>query len=834
MAIPAHIARRGVAGSRGHAWFFRLAILLAVTVLVGVTASAAWFNRLVDRDARALLAADLRFQAAFPLEAFAEAHLRRPGWVFAHSREFAAMLRVPGSDRPVLVEVKAVSTAYPLRGSVDLAGGGSVAEALEGEGLVAETALLTRLGIAPGAALELGAARFVLADTLVREPDRVTRLFNLGPRVFIPLARVAQTDLLRFGSRVRHVLSLRLDDGADPETVARELEKTAQGLGIRLLTPRESQPSVRRFMRRFGVFLAMTALVTLLLAGLAMAGSMAAHLRESRRSIAILKCIGADNRLIMRLFVRHTLALALPGSVAGAVLGSALPLLIVQLVGGVFPHPPPYVPSPSILLGGLLFGLAVSLLFALGPLLWTRQVSPGALFRAASWSETLAAPGRYLWPSLLAGIALPAAGVALWSGETRMGGVLAAGLAGGLLLAFLVGRAGLFLLARLPLRGVSWRLARQGLTRPGGGYLSVIVSLGLGLGVVFAVLFLKRNLTHQIDDRLPQRAPSFFFVDIQPDQVAAFRETVRPFAVAPETTRITPVVRGRLVGIGDRRFTPEEIAAHPQSWRFTREYVLTWSEALPPGNRLLAGRWWSGPDAHEASVEKGMADRLGLRIGDGITFDIQGVPVSARVVNLRAVRWADLGLNFFVVFSPAVLQGAPVTHLATVAAAPEREEGLLAAVTGRMGNVTAIASREIMESVKGLLQKLAGAVRFLGGTAVLAGLLALSVTVAASRRRRVREAAICRLVGATRAEMSRAAAVEFGLLGALTGLAGLAVGQAITALVVGVIMDDRWQWYPEASLLAFALGAGVVFLTGLAGSHRQLGQPLRTALHDHD
>ncbi len=836
MGVLRRIAGRGLGDGQNHAWFFRLAIFLAVTVLVGVAASAVFFNGLVDRDARALLAADLRLQSSFPLDGFIEAEqLRRPGRTLAKSLEFAAMARIPGSDRSLLVEVKAVAPVHPLRGRVELAGGDRLTDALQGNGLVVEKTVLSRLGLAIGDSLELGEAVFVIRDTLVREPDRVMKLFNLGPKVIMPLRRVDETGLLRFGSRVKHVVSIRLAEKERLSTVARDLKKRVRGRGIRLLTPSESQPSVRRFMRRFSIFLGLTALLTLLVSGLAMAGSMAAHLRESRRNIAILKCLGADNPTVFRLFVLRTLGLALPGSLAGAAVGVLLPGLFSRLLGGLFPDPPPFQINPGILLGGVVFGLLISLVFAIGPLVWTRHVSPGALFRATTWSETLKTPGRHLWPSALVGILLPGFGVAHWSGETRFGLLFAAGLVACLLLAFLVARGGLWLLARLRLPGVPWRLAAKGLVRQGSGNISVIVSLGLGLGVVFAILFLENNLTRQLDNRLPARAPSFFFIDIQPDQVDPFTETIEPFVEDPGATRITPVVRGRLVAIGEQRITPETIAAHPQSWRFTRQYVLTWSREIPKGNQLVAGSWWAdGEKTLEASVERRMADQLGLKIGDTLTYDIQGVPVSARIRNIRRVRWADLGLNFFVVFSPSVLAGAPMTHLATVVVPPEREEALLAAVTRRLHNVTAIASREIMTTIKELLQKLSGAIRFLGVTTVVAGLLVLGVGVAASGRRRARESAICRLVGASRWEMFRAAAVEFALVAGLSSLAGLVIGQTITALVIRLILDDQWAWYPGLMLFALTIGAGVVFFVGLLGSYRQLGRPVREVLYDHD
>ncbi|MEO5363407.1 MAG: ABC transporter permease [Magnetococcus sp. DMHC-8] len=846
IALPRAALAASTARLNGH--LMAAALLLCVTVLVGVSASALFLRSAMEANARQLLAADLRLQAALPLQAayrtgalpgevlaFAEQRLAGPGRQLSPGLEFSAMARVAGGERTLLVEVKAVAADYPLRGRVQLEQALSLTQALADGGVVVEKSLLTRLGVGVGDAILLGDATLTIAATLAYEPDRVTHLFNLGPRVIMPLTQVARTGLLQTGSRVTQVVSVRLAEGENAATWAETLRAGSQVAGLRVLTPEQSQPTVRRFIRRFTLFLALTSLLTLLVAGLAMTGAMAAYLRESRTTIAVLKLLGAETGQVVAAVLWATLRLAWPASLAGGILGVLLPGLMPRFLAGLFPAEAVYHPSIWLALTGTGLGLLFSLLCAAGPLWWTRQISPARLFCAATGGEAarpVGPAGWWLAGLALLGVAGAALGIIHWSGESRFGLMFAAGLGGVVLLAWGLARVGLWWLARLQPRRVAWRLARHALLRRGEHQGVVIMALGLGLGLVSAVLLLEENLHQQMVRQVPQRMPGFFFIDIQPDQVPVFQEVAHRFAAPqPDAVHLFPTVRGRLLNGGQ---TVEEEPDQPQSWRKAREYVLTQADELPVGNRLVAGTWWSDPSAREASVEVEMARGLGLSVGDMLAFDIQGVTVTARIANLRAVRWSDLGLNFFVIFSPAVLQGAPMTWLASVVAPVAQEEALLAAMSGRLHNVTAIATRTVLESLQALLQQVARSARLLGGAAVAAGLLVLGVSVLASRPPRTREIALYRLIGATRGEVARIAAAEFVLLGGMAAVLGVLIGQGITALAVEGLLNDLWTFNFPLTLLVLVGGAGVVLLTGWVGSRQALDQPVMAVLHPHD
>ncbi|MBF0583473.1 MAG: hypothetical protein HQL80_04470 [Magnetococcales bacterium] len=830
--------------ARLNSRFFSAAIFLCVLLLVGVAASALFLRQAMEANARQLLAADLRLQAALPIVPgvragllpdavlrFARQHLDGAERLFSPGLEFSAMARVEGTTRSLLVEVKAVAADYPLRGRVQLEGGSTLSAALA-DGVVVEKSLLSRLGLRVGDALQLGERSFAITAALAYEPDRITHLFSLGPRLLIALDRVASTGLIQAGSRVTQVVSIRLGEGEEAAALARSIQAQAKEAGIQTRTPEQSQPSVRRFIRRFVLFLALTALLTLLVGGMAMTGAMAAFLRESRRTIAILKLLGANTGQMVLLVMWSTLRMVWAASLAAGVLGVMLPGLLPRLLEGLVPAEAHYQPSVGLALAGSGLGIVFSLLCAAGPLWWSRSITPAQLFRSSAWGDEREPSGgrKGVWLGLLlSGVTLCAAlAIGVWSGEAHFGLLFVGGLVGLLLLAWAMVRLSLWGVRCWRPRWYAWQLAIHALLRRGEGYETVMISLGIGLGLVAAVLFLEDNLNQQLLNRMPQRMPSYFFIDIQPDQLAQFQSLAAPFVVSqPDAMRIFPTVRGRLLQEDQPVVEDEEM---PQAWRKSREYVLTCTDNIPVGNRLVAGQWWVDPTVREASVEVEMAKGLGLGIGDLLSFNIQGVTITARITSLRAVRWSDLGLNFFVIFSPSVLQDVPLSYLASVVTSPDQEEALLAAISGRLHNVTAIATRVVLERVQGLLQQVAQSARLLGGGAVVAGLLVLGVSVAASRRRRAHEMTLYRLLGASRWEVARIAAVEFMLLGLLSAAMALLIGQAVTALAVEGLLNDVWGFNAGLAAAAFVGGTAVIALTGWVGSYREMGRPVMALL----
>ncbi|GAB0056998.1 hypothetical protein SIID45300_01318 [Candidatus Magnetaquicoccaceae bacterium FCR-1] len=821
------IGVQGLRGARGDFWIFALAILLSVAMATGVATLTSGLRAGVDRESRQMLAADLRLESTAPLPEALRSRLTRPDWRVVENLEFNAMMRNPATGASLLVEVLAAASGHPLRGEVELASGIPLAEALRGDGAVAEGVVLERLGMRPGARFELGRAKLRLADRLAREPDRVVRFFRWGPRLIIPLEQVNNTGLLGFGSRVTHVTLIRLPEGGDPAVVARELTEETLGTGIRVMTPNDGQMSARRFIDRFTLFMRLLTLLTLLSTGNAMAGAMAAHARESRRQVAILQALGVGHGTILGIFMLRILLVALPSALVGALSGSGWPLLFdfLGMDAGVTTGF-----STTIFLSGVVGGLLGSLLFSFGALWSLRSVSPLGLFRAVAWSgggEYLRA--RWRWGVPFGLVLLAALAVGAQDGW-KAALLLVAGLSGALLVLTLLGRAMLWLLGKVQPASLAWRLSLRGLTAHGNGTLGSLVSLGLGMATLATMLFLERNIDRQLTERLPDRVASFFLLDLQPDQEAPLREMAGRYLHQADDLRVTPVVRGRLRALNGAEVTGAVAASHPQAWRFQRDYVLTWAGEPPAGNRIIQGRWWSDPNAREVSLEREMARDLRLGLGDAITFSILGVDVTATVTSIRELSWSDMSLNFFVIFAPGVVEGVPFSHLASIRLDPDREEPFRAEVTQRLNNISLIAAREVMERAREMLERLIGSLRLAGGMAVVAGVIALLVAILLLERGRVREAAIARLLGARQRDLRQVAWREFLILGICASGVGVIVGQGIAWAVIRFLLQDRWDWLPGITVVTLTGGALLVAGTGFLAARRDLERPILEAL----
>ncbi|HEX5328210.1 MAG TPA: FtsX-like permease family protein, partial [Acetobacteraceae bacterium] len=372
-------------------------------------------------------------------------------------------------------------------------------------------------------------------------------------------------------------------------------------------------------------------------------------------------------------------------------------------------------------------------------------------------------------------------------------------------------------------RSTRLRLALANLHRPGSTAASVVLSLGLGLTVLVAVALVEGNLTRQIAETLPERAPAFYFIDIQPDQLAGFERAVRGVPGVHEIRQV-PMLRGRIMRVND---TPasQVRAGEEGAWVLRSDRGLTWSAAPPPGTDVVAGKWWpadyNGPPL--VSFAAGPAHGLGLGLGDSITVDVLGRPVTARIASLREVHWDTLALNFVMVFSPGVLEHAPQTHIATVYADPSAENAVERAVTDRFPNVTAIRVRAVLNELGGLMQRIADAVELTAGITVLAGALVLGGAIAAGHRRRVYEAVILKVLGARRREVLATFLMEYGLLAAATIVIAAAIGSIAAWAVLTRVMHADWAFLPGAVAITAAVAAALTLGLGFAGTWRALG-----------
>jgi putative ABC transport system permease protein len=523
-------------------------------------------------------------------------------------------------------------------------------------------------------------------------------------------------------------------------------------------------------------------------------------------------------------------AMAAVGITAGLVLGAAIPMLVgdalavlLPIEGGMGIHAAPLALAAE-------FGILVALCFSLWPLARAGATPAGSLFR------DLIAPSRR-WPGARVMLGIGATGAALaglavaTADQPHIAAWYVAGAVTALAAFLAAGRAATRLARLAPSPGSPrLRLALANLHRPGAPTTGVVVSLGLGITALVAVVLIEGNLRYQIAENMPARAPDFFFIDIQPDQVAPFEAAVRGAAAAAEIRR-TPMLRGRITAIAGVPVAKAPIARGAR-WMVRADRGLTWARAMPTGTRLIAGEWWptdyGGPPL--VSLTADAAAGFGVGIGDTLTVNVLGRAVTARISSIRSVRWRSLRLNFVMVFSPGILEAAPQTHLATVRAMPDGGAGareaataIERAVTDRFANVTAIRVREVLAAVGGFLDSIGAAVRLAAGVTVLAGVLVLAGALAAGHRRRVYDAVVLKVLGATRRDIAATYLAEYGLLGLATAVIAGAFGSVAAWAVVTRLMGLEWVFLPAEAALAAAASFMLTIVLGFIGTWRALG-----------
>lgn len=828
MSAALRIARRELRGGLAGFRVFLACLALGVAAIAAVGSVRAAIQGGLTREAAVLLGGDAEMEFTYRFASPEErAWMAERAEAVSEIADFRSMVTLDAPEGPqrLLVQVKAVDGAYPLVGSVGLAGGGGLAEALAPRdglpALVAEGALLDRLGIGPGARLRLGEREFVVADRMTREPDAALTGMSFGPRVILRLADLEGSGLLAPGSLYNSAYRLRLAAGTDLAALRAEAVERFEPTGLRWSDRRNGAPGTSRFVDRLGSFLVLMGLAGLAVGGVGVSAAVRAYLDGKTETIATLKTLGASGGTIFAVYLTLIGALAALGVAIGLALGAALPLLAAPLVEGRLPVPIEIGIYSRPLVEAAGYGLLTALIFALWPLARARDVRAASLFRG--W----AGGGRRLpRPAYLAALAALAAGfVALAAGlsaQPEIALAMAVGVAGALAALWLAA-AGFRRLARRAAPHVrGWpalRMALGALGGPGGETASVVMSLGLGLGVLAAVGQVDWNLRNLITADLPERAPAFFFVDIQNDQLPGFIQIAEatPGVTGVETA---PMLRGILSRINDR--PAREVA--PGHWAVRGDRGITYAEAPPPGTRLTAGDWWpkdyAGPPLVSFAAKE--AEEIGLKLGDRLTLNVLGRDLTATVASLREVEFRDMGINFLMILDPAALAGAPHSHIATVYAAPEAEGPLLRAVADAYPNVTAVGVREAIARVAESLDGLSVATRWAAAATLVTGLVVLVGAAAAGERARIREGAVLKVLGATRGRILASFALRSALTGAAAGAVAILAGGIGGWWVTTQVLEGTYRFEPVSALAIVAGGALVSLVAGLAFAWRPL------------
>jgi putative ABC transport system permease protein len=785
------------------------ALLLAVASLTAVGFFTSRVSRAVAQQAGGVLAADLRLESARPISVAYEQEAA--GRALRSARLLSMPSVVYFGQESSLVALRAVSAGYPLRGELRIAdrpfGPARTTRTIPGRREAwADSRLLARLGAPLGARIRVGAHELTITRVLEQRPDQGMGFGDLSTTLLINLGDVEATALIQPGSRVRHAL-LFAGDPAPIEAFRAWLLANKQP-GERLESVADASPQIQASSERAGRFLSLASLVSVLLAAIAVAMSARRYAARHLDQTALMKCMGASQGFVLVQVVTQLVVVAVVVSLFGTAIGYAaqavLAWLLKDLVSGELPGP-----ASGAFWLGLVTAVVILVGFALPPLLQLKRAPPARVLRR----DLEPPPLRYL---VVYGVAIAAVLVLLlWLvRDLKLVLYLASGIAGTFVLLALAG-AGL-VRALAPLRGgvgVAWRYGLANIARRGRDSVVQIVAFGLGLMVLLLLALVRNDLLAEWRASLPADAPNFFLINIRPDEGESLQAFFADQDLPP--TELVPMIRARLTAIND---VPADRVALPsedaREW-IEREANLTWTRSLRYDNRLVAGEWWREGDGGgpRVSVEQEFARELGIKVGDRLAYDAAGEPIEARVASLREVRWDSFQPNFFVVFSPGVLEDVAGTLITSVHVEPAQRPALVELVR-KFPEVTIIDIDALLTQVREVMDKAALAVQYVFLFTLLAGLVVLVASVQATRDERRYESAMLRTLGASRRVVFQGVAAEFMALGALAGLLAAAGASAAGYFLARELFD--LEYTPGATIWLAGLAGGAL-LVGLAG-----------------
>ncbi len=822
------IARRNLKGGRRRFLLAVFALALGVTTIAGVGSLGAGLVENLRENGRVILGGDIALRTTFTPPNDGQIRWLEAHGALSRSADLFAMAR-PAEGEPLLVNLRAVDDSWPLYGEALIDPPIPLNHALA-EGAIVDRDFLESTGLDVGSSFFLGEAVVPIAAALVEEPDRASAPFRLGPRVILSLDRLDSAGIAGTGSLVRHLVRIRLDDPGDVTGAIADLQRTFPDATWRIRSADDANPSLRRFLERLSLFITLVGLTALLIGGIGMSSAVTTYLARQVPTIATLKSLGASQRLVLTSYLVEIAIMAGFGIAAGLIAGATLPILAAGLAGAALPVSVAADIHPGPLLVAAACGILVTLVFALPPLLRTREISPASLFRVAGLPGTrLRTRDRLTVALLAAGVAA----IAIVAGNERLFAVVfCAAILAVLVLFRLVGQ-GLSRLARFAgrPRPVVLRLALANLHRPGAGTVPVSVALGTGLAVLAVIAGVEANLARELDVASSRKVPAFFVIDLQSDQIDPFIDTVTARRDVTEVES-SPAMRGRVTAINGVPVAEARVEDDAR-WSISSDVGVTFRGA--PGNAtVVAGQWWeedhAGPPLLSFDAE--LAAGYHVDVGDTLTVNVLGREITARIANLRHIDWASAGLNFVLVFSPGLLEAAPHTHIATLHADVEAENPLRRDLVRMFPNISIISVRHVIEDIRAILESVDSVVRVIALVAFASGLIVIAETVVAAQGRRRGEAAILKVLGATRLLVLSVFTLEHALLGIAVALPALVVGTAASWAIVTLALDLAWIMPWSATLALLFLALGVSLAAGIVTGWTLLSAPAAPVLRN--
>ena len=807
----------------GELLMILIAIFIAVTALTTVGFFTDRVQKATEQQATELLAADLVIRTRSPIEDTLINSAHDFGLLTTRTVSFRSVAVV--GDNLQLGEIKAVEAGYPIRGSLrtsDTLFGEekTTSEIPEAGSVWVDARMLQSLGIDIGGKINLGSSEFIVTRVLTYEPDRGGDLFNIAPRVLMNLADLPATGLILPGSRVNYRLLL----GGEINT----LEKFRQSInltekdGVRMQSIRDARPELKTALERAEQFLGLAVLISIALAGLAISMSTQRYVTRHFDHCAIMRCLGTTQNSILKIYLCQLFLLALLCSIPGCIAGYLAQGALTSLMAGISQSA---LPEPGMLplLQGLLTGLITVLGFATPQLLRLKNVSPLRVLRRDM--TPMPASGITTYGLAILALAL----LTPWqSGRLALTIYTLLGLVITAILLILGARLLIYIINHTRARAsVAIRYGLANIARRSGQSTIQILGIGLGIMVMLLLTLVKTDLIDSWQNRLPEKTPNYFLINIQPDEVNEIKEFLSAHFQSGDkySPVFYPMIRGRLTHINDHMVDPDSYIDDRAQRLASREFNLSQTSTIPTDNRLVQGTWWKDDETETVfSVEEGIAETLGIKLNDRLTYSIAGQEVSGRVSNLRWVEWDSFNVNFFVVANPGTFDNHPATYITSFFLPPETRQ-LLSELVRIFPSVTVFDLDSILTEVRKIMDQVTRAIEFVFIFTLLAGLIVLAAALQTTHDERIRESAVLFALGANRKQITTSLLAEFACIGLIAGILA-----AFTATIAEMILAEfvfkmdivinPWLWVvgPVACIM-------IIVIAGLLGTRRVLSSP---------
>lgn len=815
--------------SSGEIRVLLFALILAVTATTAVSFFTDRLHRSMQTQGNALLGADLVVNADHVIPATYRAEAQRLQYQTSQALEFSSM--VVKGERNELAEIKAVEQGFPLRGKLTIRDAQTpqaqkTANTIPAPGTVwMEPSLAKKLDLKLGDEVSVGNSQLKVAALLLQEPSRGGDMFNIAPRLLMNSADVAATGLIQFGSRVKYQLLVASSDTSSIIQFSDGL-KPQLARGERVDDIRSARPEMRSALDKAQQFLGIASMVGVILAMVAMLLASIPYVQKSLDTYALMRCFGATKALITNILLYQTLLLALVGSVIGCVLGFAAQHGLALLAARLFLET---LPSPgwTPVLLGLVTGFA-TLLTVVWPQLMRLRAVPALRILRQDLEGNVRGSGLLFVPAFMV-----LAGLVFWhSGDAKLAAIVLAALAALVVVAGLLAWLGIRLLQSTFKQTATFgviRLGLMGLRRRPALTVAQVVGVSMGLMAVLLLAFVRNDLLKTWQTSLPADAPNRFVINIQADQIPGINTLLSAQGI--DHAEILPMVRARLIAVNSKPMNVADYEDERAKRLAEREFNLSWAANMQSDNELVAGQWWQAEDAGKPllSLEQGLADTLKLKLGDQLTYDVAGTPLTLTISSLRKVDWSSMHVNFFAVTPPKVLDGYAANYLTSFHLPAGKEEALNQLVR-QFPNLTIINVAAVLEQLQGLISKMSYAIEFVFGFSLLAGLAVLYAALMATREERVRESTLMRVLGASRKQVLLAMLVEFLCVGLLASVVAMLFTNIAAYYLATLVLQIDYQFNVWLSVQGLLVAIVLVPFAAWLVARHQFNQPPRALL----